>query len=124
MLPELLGREFYQKKRYPCPIKLHGHKSPKDLQKHLNKFASSVYFIEGNGPNYSIKVGRTNQEAKNIAENVEEALAHALAYVTYHDGIKFSKVQSVSIKIGESPELPVFNQLTKTEVLSYLDQEK
>jgi ribosome biogenesis protein UTP30 len=24
MLPELLGKEFYAKKRYPCPLKLHG----------------------------------------------------------------------------------------------------
>lgn len=37
MLPESLGREFYDKKKYPCPIKLHGYKTPKDLQKTLNK---------------------------------------------------------------------------------------
>ena len=24
MLPELLGKEFYSKKAYPCPIKVHG----------------------------------------------------------------------------------------------------
>jgi ribosome biogenesis protein UTP30 len=24
MLPECLGKEFYAKKKYPCPIKLHG----------------------------------------------------------------------------------------------------
>jgi hypothetical protein len=70
-----------------------------------------------------VKVGRTTQDAKDIAENVEETLAYALAYVTYHDGIKYSKVQSVSIKVGESPDLPVFNQLTKSEVLAYLDQQ-
>jgi ribosome biogenesis protein UTP30 len=26
MLPECLGKEFYAKKKYPCPIKLHGMK--------------------------------------------------------------------------------------------------
>jgi ribosome biogenesis protein UTP30 len=31
MLPETLGREFYDKKKFPCPLKLHGHKEPKDL---------------------------------------------------------------------------------------------
>jgi ribosome biogenesis protein UTP30 len=31
MLPEALGKEFYQKKKYPCPLKLHGFTDPKDL---------------------------------------------------------------------------------------------
>ena len=32
MLPELMGKEFYQRKRYPCPIKVHGFDSPKALE--------------------------------------------------------------------------------------------
>lgn len=60
MLPECLGREFYQKKKYPCPLKLHGFKTDKELQKQLNKASKATFFIEGNGPNYSIRVGRTN----------------------------------------------------------------
>jgi len=32
MLPECLGKEFYDKKKFPCPIKLHGFESPKQLQ--------------------------------------------------------------------------------------------
>jgi hypothetical protein len=109
MLPECLGREFYDKKKYPCPIKIHGHEQPKDLQKSLNKAAQATYFISGNGPNYSLKIGRSSQDPKEIADNLEVALSHALAYVTYHEDIKFSKVQSISIKVGESPELPIFN---------------
>jgi ribosomal protein L1 len=56
-----------------------------------------------------VRVGRTNQDEKQIAENIEAALPQVLAYVTVHDKIKFSKLQNVSVKIGESPELPVFN---------------
>lgn len=33
MLPEALGKEFYQKKKYPCPLKLHGFTDPLELQK-------------------------------------------------------------------------------------------
>ena len=33
MLPEKLGKEFYTKKAFPCPIKLHGIE---DVQKRLN----------------------------------------------------------------------------------------
>ena len=32
MLPECLGKEFYDKKKFPCPIKLHGFETPKQLQ--------------------------------------------------------------------------------------------
>jgi ribosome biogenesis protein UTP30 len=32
MLPECLGKEFYDKKKFPCPIKLHGFQKPKDLE--------------------------------------------------------------------------------------------
>ncbi len=45
MLPELLGKEFYQKKKYPCPLKLHGFEDSKELQKTLNAAAKATYFI-------------------------------------------------------------------------------
>lgn len=44
MLPEPLGKEFYQKKKFPCPIKVHGF-SKKELEKQLNTAAESAYFI-------------------------------------------------------------------------------
>ena len=31
MLPEMLGKEFYAKKAYPCPIKVHGYDDSKGL---------------------------------------------------------------------------------------------
>jgi ribosome biogenesis protein UTP30 len=111
MLPECLGKEFYAKKKYPCPLKLHGFSDPKDLQKQLNNAAKATYFMQGNGPNYSLRIGKASQEASNIAENIEQALPFALAYVCAHDDIKFSSLQSISLKVGESPELPIFNQL-------------
>ena len=45
MLPEMLGKEFYSKKQFPCPIKVHGFESDKELEKQLNSAASSAYFI-------------------------------------------------------------------------------
>lgn len=32
MLPEMLGKEFYAKKAFPCPIKVHGFDSSKELE--------------------------------------------------------------------------------------------
>ena len=48
--------------------------------------------MQGNGPNYSLRVGKTSQDAKEVATNIEEALPQALAYIGYHEDIKFSKV--------------------------------
>ena len=32
MLPELMGKEFYNRKKYPCPIKIHGFDKPSELE--------------------------------------------------------------------------------------------
>jgi hypothetical protein len=42
MLPEMLGKEFYAKKAFPCPIKVHGFSSPSKLEEQLNKAASEA----------------------------------------------------------------------------------
>lgn len=69
MLPEQMGKEFYKRKRYPCPIKLHGFDSSKALEAQLNSAAASTFFTLGNGPNYSLRVGKTFQNAKDIGQN-------------------------------------------------------
>jgi ribosome biogenesis protein UTP30 len=45
MLPECLGKEFYAKKKYPCPIKVHGFETNEELQKQLNSASKAAYFI-------------------------------------------------------------------------------
>ena len=124
MLPELLGKEFYAKKRYPCPLKLHNLEGENALQNQLNQAAKATYFMLGNGPNYSLRAGRTSQEAAKVAENIEEILPYALAYATAKDDIEFSHIQSISLKVGESPELPIFNQLQKEEVLNFISEKQ
>jgi ribosome biogenesis protein UTP30 len=68
MLPEVLGKEFYQQKMYPAPIKLHDFTS-EELETQLNTAAAATHFLQGNGPNYSVIVGRTSQKASDVALN-------------------------------------------------------
>lgn len=91
MLPECLGKEFYSKKRFPCPIKLHGF-SKAELKTQLNTAAQATFYTLGNGPNYAVRIGKTSQKPNEIGLNAQEALAHALAYTTVHDGIEFEQV--------------------------------
>jgi len=92
MLPELLGKEFYSKKAFPCPIKVHGFASGEELASQLNAASESAYFIAGNGPNYSLPIGKISQDSKDIAKNVESALAPALGYLTCWDNLGFDHV--------------------------------
>lgn len=92
MLPEMLGKDFYNKKVFPCPIKLHGFDSSAKLEAHLNQAASDAYFTQGNGPNYSCKIGRVSMDSKDIARNAEQALGQILGYTCCWDQIDFSKV--------------------------------
>jgi len=123
MLPQCLGKQFYQSKKYPMPLKLHGFEG-EELQEQLNSAVATAQFMAGNGPNYSLKVGRTSMEAKDIVKNAVAALPQSLTYVTMHDGIAFSKLQFAGLKVAQSPELPVFNQLQKSEVQAYLNSQK
>ena len=59
MLPECLGRSFYSSKKFPCPLKLHGLDDA-ELASTLNQAAASTFFMQGNGPNYSVRVGMTS----------------------------------------------------------------
>ena len=121
MLPELLGKDFYEKKAYPCPIKVHGM-SDSELQDHLNKAAQSSYFIMGNGPNYSVKIGKISQDAKDVAKNVEAALGQVLGYTTCWESIDFSKVCQIGVRMGsESIDLPVYNSLEKMDIDAYVN---
>lgn len=124
MLPEILGKEFYQRKVYPAPIKMHGFDN-KGLEKQLNEAAACSYFMPGNGPNYSVRIGRTNQTDKDIARNAADALAQALGnLVCWDEELGFENVQQVTLKIGESIELPVYSHLSQRNVDAYIKDSK
>ena len=41
----------------------------------LNNATQAAYFIPGNGPNYSIKIGRINMNEKDILSNFQTILS-------------------------------------------------
>ena len=120
MLPELMGKEFYDRKKYPCPVKLHGFDSSAALEAQLNSAAASTFFQLGNGPNYSVKVGKTFQNEKQIAQNALQAFSQALTFATVHDAIDFDAVCQVTLKVGSSPELPIYNHFDEADLAASL----
>ena len=71
MLPKCLGREFYWTKKYPYPVKF---KKDENLQDTINELFNNTYFIQGNGPNYALRIGRTDMKSKEVVENVIKSL--------------------------------------------------
>lgn len=100
------------------PLKVHDFTN-KELEKQLNTAAQATTFQLGNGPNYSLRVGRTSQQGKDVAQNVLTALQHALAYMSVHDEIKFEHISQASLRVGQSPELPFYNYLSKADLEAY-----
>ena len=90
------------------------------LKDQLNTASESVYFMSGNGPNYTIKIGRVSQDPKEIVKNISMALPKVLGNVTCWDDIKFDKVQQISLKIDDSVELPIYNFLNEEDIKDYV----
>ena len=74
MLPAVLGKEFYSRKKFPAPLKLHGI-DDKEMQKVLNEASECTFFMPGNGPNYSVQVGTSKMSEKDVAKNCSAALS-------------------------------------------------
>lgn len=119
MLAKPLGKFFYLQKKFPYPANLHLLKGD-ELEKAVNGLFDHTYFHIRNGPNYTLRVARCSMKSKHIAENVISAVHHALPYIMMHDGIKANRVQSISLRVGNSFDVPIFNQLLNTEIASYI----
>lgn len=117
LIPNCTGQVFYRSNKNPIPVKLHGE--GKDIESILTNILSNTFLIVGNGPNYSIKAARISQTQKEIIVNIISTIYRALPYIL-SDKISFEKVQSISIKIRNSLDLPIYNFLEKKEIQTYL----
>jgi len=127
MLPECLGKEFYAKKMFPCPIKVHGFDSTKELEKQLNAAANATYFTQGNGPNYSVRIGSVSQDAKHVQENLVAAFGKIVAYTTcWDEKITFENVTQASVRVSgtETVDLPFYSHLSAADLAAYQASKK
>lgn len=99
-LPKVLGKSFFKSKKQPIPVDL----SRKDWAGPVKDAVSATYLFKGGGSCVNIKVGRTSQSAKEIADNVEAVLSGALPHVTK----AWAGVASLLLKLAASAALPVY----------------
>eukprot|EP00268_Persea_americana_P028251 TRINITY_DN2745_c0_g1_i1.p1 TRINITY_DN2745_c0_g1~~TRINITY_DN2745_c0_g1_i1.p1 ORF type:complete len:469 (-),score=131.72 TRINITY_DN2745_c0_g1_i1:474-1880(-) len=100
LLPKLLGKQFYKKKRLPIPIDL-THKNWKEQIE--NACSSSLLYLR-TGTCCIMKVGLVSQERDEIVENVVAAVNGAVEIVPK----KWGNVRSLHLKALESVALPIY----------------
>lgn len=102
LLPRLLGKPFYQKKKQPVPVNF---KSGEKLAKVLQEARDSTCFYSGWGSSVAIKVGRTDFKASELAANIGKVV-ESMAKSIPHG---WKNVQSVHIKTHDSVALPIYH---------------
>ncbi|KIM24721.1 hypothetical protein M408DRAFT_10855 [Serendipita vermifera MAFF 305830] len=69
LLPKLLGKAFFKKKKQPIPVNL----LKKDLKAELESAISSTYMHQNAGTSLAIKMGHTGMDARKLVANIEKA---------------------------------------------------
>lgn len=118
MLPRLLGKQFFKKKKIPVGVDLR-HKSWKEQVERV--FASALLFV-GTGTCSVLKVGRVSMGKEEIAANVAAALEGVAEVVPR----KWRNVRSFHLKLLDSLALPVYQALpdVKLKIQGLKDKEE
>jgi len=120
VLKRFLGKPFFVSKKYPVPLALNyedPEKITKDITKLVNKNTS---FYMTHGPNYTIKVARAEMDSEDILKNIINASAKTIPHILKW-GVEFHDLKTISLKLTNSIELPIYNQLSPEEVLAYFE---
>jgi len=113
-----LGKTFYDKKKYPFPIDCENspdYSGCSDYEAYLNSLSGSTYFVQGNGPNYTLKVARITMKEEDILENVLSTVKKVVAHMIHSGDLEVQDVRRVCLKTFNSPSLPIFSYLSADE---------
>lgn len=123
ILKKHCGVHFYRQKKYPCPVSFEEkieektEKIEEDQMKVIleNLLVKSTFFMQGNGPEYTVKIGRLNEMSdKLILENCRSALKNVLSVLVERE-LKLSNLRRFALKGEKSESFPLFSHLTPTE---------
>uniref|UniRef100_A0A7S0S7C7 Ribosomal protein L1 n=1 Tax=Mantoniella antarctica TaxID=81844 RepID=A0A7S0S7C7_9CHLO len=107
LLPKLLGKTFFKKKRQPVPVDL----TKKDWPAQIRKAAAATYVHMGAGTCISVKVGKSAQSQAEVVANALAAIAGAVEVIPR----KWANVQCIYMKTIESVALPIYNAMPEPE---------
>lgn len=103
MLPRLLGKKFFEKKKFPIPVDL----QKKDLAFEIHRARDSTYLHIGLGSCCHIPVGRVGFPPEDLCSNITSAIMGVASHIPR--GLK--NIQSVHLKTPDSIALPIHSSL-------------
>ncbi|KAG0311638.1 hypothetical protein BGZ99_010004 [Dissophora globulifera] len=103
LLPKLLGKSFFLKKKQPIPVDM----TKGDLKREIAKAMGSTYMHLTSGTCIAVKVGLTSQSVTEITQNIQVAMPHIIAKIPRN----WKNVQAINLKTNDSIALPIYNSL-------------
>ena len=87
-------------------------------EEYLNDLGNYAYFMMGNGPVYSLKIGRISMDTPDLVRNIMRGVYRVIPHILTKD-LSPSVIRQITIKTFNSPSLPIYNYLGENEVLAY-----
>jgi len=111
LLPPLLGKTFFKKKKHPIPVDLEGPK--RDWAAAIRRATAATYLYLGDGACSAVRVGRSGQAAEAVAANAAAAAAAVAALFSGKEGQKdgWASIRSLYLKTNASVALPIYTSL-------------
>jgi len=103
LLPPLIGKKFFLKKKQPVPVSLKGTNFAKELQ----KARDSTYMYLGTGPCCAVRIAKASFSQEQVIDNV----LHSINPIVEKLPKKWANVQAVFVKTHDSVALPVYTSL-------------
>ncbi|CAK9133193.1 unnamed protein product [Ilex paraguariensis] len=103
LLPKLLGKEFFTKKKLPLPVDL----THKNWKEQTERVLSSGLLHLKTGTSSVVKVGKVSMETGEIVDNVAAAVSGVVEVLPK----KWGDVRSLHLKLSDSLALPLYQAL-------------
>jgi ribosome biogenesis protein UTP30 len=103
MLPKILGKTFFEKKKQPVPVNLTST-NPEEIKQEIQEAVEAAYFFQTGGSNTSITIGKSSQTPEQLAANIEAVIKQLAAKLP--SGL--STIRTIHVKTKESAALPIY----------------
>jgi len=111
MLPDLLGKHFFGKKKFPVRINL----SAKNLKDEIKNAAETEQcIISGRGSTFEVRVGHYDMTATQITANV----SHAIATISSQLPGSSTNVRNIHLKITNGVAIPIYHSKGSADVIN------
>ncbi|MCE0481285.1 hypothetical protein HAX54_038936 [Datura stramonium] len=108
LLPKLLGKQFFKKKKLPLPLDL----THKNWKEQVERACGSGLFYLRTGTCCMMRIGKASMESAQIVDNVVEAIKGVVQVVPK----KWGGVRSLHLRLSDSLALPLYQALPEIKL--------